>query len=116
MNRMRTLLRLIVMVPIGLALLLLALANRKLVALSFDPFGGDSPSLTLDLPLFVIIFLSVIAGVLIGGIALWVGQGRHRRSARVLKREADRLRREADALKANVSQQTGVPMALLGRR
>ncbi len=114
MDKMRTLLRWIVMVPVGLLLLLLALANRKPVILSFDPFGGDS--LAISVPLFVLIFLALIAGVLIGGITLWFGQGRHRRSARMLKRETDRLRREADTLKANVSEQTGVPMALLGRR
>ncbi len=113
---MRTLLRLIVMVPAGLVLLLLALANRKPIVLSLDPFGGDTPGLSISVPLFVVIFLSVIVGVLVGGVALWFGQGRHRRAAKLHKREVERLRREADTLKTNVSEQTGVPMALLGRR
>ncbi len=113
---MRALLRLIIMVPAGIILILLALANRKPITLSLDPFGGDTPDLSVSVPLFAVIFLSIIVGVLIGGIALWFGQGRHRRAAKMHRREVERLRRESDTMKANVSAQTGVPMALLGRR
>lgn len=113
---MRSLMRWLVMIPVGLVLILLALANRHAVVLSLDPFGQQAAGLSLSVPLFVVILLSMMAGVLVGGIALWIGQGRHRRAARLHKREAERLRREAETLKANVAEQTGVPVTLLGRR
>jgi uncharacterized integral membrane protein len=113
---MRKTLRWVVLVPVGIVLLLLGLANREPVRLSLDPFGGDAAGLAVMVPLFVVIIVSIMVGVLIGGIALWINQGRHRRSARSLRREAERLRREADTLKANTSERTGVPMPLLSRR
>jgi uncharacterized integral membrane protein len=112
---MRKTLRWVILVPVGIVLLLLGLANREPVLLSFDPFGG-APGLGVSVPLFIVIIVSIMVGVLIGGIALWINQGRHRRSARSLRREAERLRREADTLKANASERTGVPMPLLSRR
>jgi uncharacterized integral membrane protein len=113
---MRKTLRWIILLPVGIVLLLLGLANRGPVQLSFDPFGASTPGLAVTMPLFIIIIVSVMVGVVIGSTALWISQGRHRRTARGLKRETERLRREVDTLQANASERTGVPTPLLGRR
>ena len=44
----------------------LSVANRAPVELTLDPFGTD-PSLAVTMPLYVVIFLSVAAGVIAGG-------------------------------------------------
>ena len=76
-----------IVLPLAVILVIFAVANRHWVTVSFDPFNSINPSLATDLPLFVVILLSVIAGVLAGGVATWVRQGRWRRAAR--RHEAD---------------------------
>lgn len=89
---MKTLLKYIVLAPIGLALIALALANRGPVRLGFDPFANNSASPTIEVPIYVAMFSAVISGVLIGGIASWISQGRHRRAARLARAENAQLR------------------------
>jgi len=43
-----------------------------------------------------VIFLSVMVGVLIGGVASWLAQSKHRRRERHYRREARNLRREGE--------------------
>jgi uncharacterized membrane-anchored protein YhcB (DUF1043 family) len=58
-------------------------------------------------PLFVLLFVLVIAGVIVGGVASWLNQGKRRRAARRTenelagaREEIDRLRRELAAREA----------------
>lgn len=95
---MKTLLRLIIFLPLGLVLIAFALANRHLVTVGIDPFASLQPSGGMALPLFVVVFATLMLGVLIGGFASWIGQGRHRRAARQARAEVERLR--ADAISA----------------
>jgi len=88
----------VVVVPLGLALVTLAVVNRKPVQLSLDPFGGTEPGLSLEAPFFLFLLGSFALGLLIGGIATWLGQGKWRRHAREEAREARELRRQADRL------------------
>ncbi len=97
----------LVLVPLGLVIVALAVANREIVAVSFDPFNAAAPAFVLHAPLFVLVFVLVIAGVIIGGIASWLKQGRWRRAARrtenelrAARNEIDRLRREIAAREA----------------
>jgi uncharacterized integral membrane protein len=89
----------LVVVPLGIILIVFAIANRHVISVSFDPFGSDAPSLTANMPLFMVILLSVIVGVLCGGIATWFGQGKWRRYARRADADARNLRIERDALR-----------------
>jgi len=77
----------IVVVPLAVVIIVFAVANRKAVTVSFDPFSSTSPAYAATLPLFIIIFTVLIVGVLVGGIAAWIGQAKWRRLAR--KRDAD---------------------------
>jgi hypothetical protein len=47
-----------------------------------------------------VIFAAVAVGVLIGGTATWIAQGKHRRARRQYKREVSRLQGEAERLRA----------------
>jgi uncharacterized integral membrane protein len=85
-------------VPLGIVVVLFAVANRELVTISFDPFSSTDPAASLRLPLFVLIFILVVVGVLVGGMAAWLRQGRYRRSTRLLDAELSSLRREVEIL------------------
>ena len=83
-------------IPVGIVLVALAVANRAPVRLSLDPFRPDAPALAVDVPLYLLFFAVLMVGVVIGGAAVWFGQGRHRRAERRLRAEAERLRVERE--------------------
>lgn len=89
---------LFVILPAGVVLVALALANRHTVRLVLDPLTPDNPVLSIEAPFFLFLFGSAIVGLLMGGAATWLGQGRWRRTARQRSQEATELRREADRL------------------
>ncbi|MDQ0468143.1 lipopolysaccharide assembly protein LapA domain-containing protein [Labrys wisconsinensis] len=93
----------LVFAPIAILVLLFAVANRQLVTLSLDPFNAAAPALTFRAPLFLVLFAVLMVGVVVGGAASWLKQGRHRRAARKARAEAERLRAEADRLRDQVS-------------
>ncbi len=86
----------IIVVPLAAVIVAFAVANRQAVTVSFDPFSATAPAYAATLPLFAVIFAVLILGVLIGGIAAWLGQGKWRRSARQLDAELRALRQETD--------------------
>lgn len=83
-------------VPVGIVMVTLAVANRKPVTLSLDPFQPDAPALAFQVPMFAVVFAVLMVGVVIGGVAVWFNQGRHRRALRRWREEADRLRWERE--------------------
>ena len=95
----RKILTAIVVLPVAALLVVFAVANREPVILSLDPFSPGAPAWSIQLPLFVVILLSVGIGVIVGGIADWLSQGRYRREARHGKNEVRRLEREAAELR-----------------
>ncbi|MCO4053015.1 MAG: LapA family protein [Bosea sp.] len=90
----------LVAIPAALALVLFAVANRQTVRISFDPLSREAPSVFIDTPLFAVALAALVLGVLIGGVASWLKQGRRRKAERQLKREVSRLSDEAAALRA----------------
>jgi uncharacterized integral membrane protein len=103
----------VVLAPLGVVLILLAVANRRTVTLSVDPFSQDAPAYAVDLPLFVAIFVALIVGVLIGGIAVWFGKLRWRLAARRAEREAARLRAERSAAQTRAHSGLHGPQTLI---
>ena len=99
---MKAFFKALVLVPVALLVVLFSVANRAPVRVSLDPISRDAPALALDLPLFAVILAAIAIGVLIGGFASWLAQGKHRKAARVNRREADKLRSEAQSLRAAV--------------
>jgi uncharacterized integral membrane protein len=80
---------------VAIVLIALAVANRAFVPFTLDPFNPGNPALTLSLPLFVYLFLALLLGVVIGGAATWMRQGRYRRQARRQIAEARAFRDDA---------------------
>jgi uncharacterized integral membrane protein len=93
---LRKILNLLVVLPLAIVFVIFAVANRHFVTVSFDPFDANSPAFTLSLPLFIVILLSAIAGVIAGGMATWFRQRHWRRAARRHEAEALQAKREAD--------------------
>ncbi len=91
-------LSLVVAIPVGIMLIALAIANRHEVSLILDPFQPDQPMLSLELPFFAYLFGALVLGVILGGVAAWMSQGRYRKAARKETREAAKWRHEADRL------------------
>ena len=88
-----------ILVPLAVVIVAFAVANRQIVTVSFDPFSAAEPAASLTLPLFALIILVLILGVVIGGMAGWLRHGGWRRTAKRLEREAAGLRAELDAHK-----------------
>lgn len=84
------LLIIVVLLPLAVVLIALAVANRAPVAFTLDPFNPGNPALTVQLPLFVLLFLALALGLVIGGMATWIRQGRYRKAARQWNREPAR--------------------------
>jgi uncharacterized integral membrane protein len=95
----RKIVRALILIPLALILIALAVANRQTVTVSFDPFDRVEPAFSIALPLYMLILALVIAGVIIGGVAAWLRQGKWRGRARVAESNARELRVENDQLK-----------------
>ena len=89
---MRKVFNAVVFIPLGVILVVFAVANRHMVTVSFDPFNSHDPALSLELPLFVVIVAVAILGVVVGGSAAWFGQRRWRRAARQHEADAREMR------------------------
>ncbi len=87
----------VILVPLAIIIIAFAVANRQPVTVSFDPFSAGEPAAALTLPLFVLVILLLIVGVLVGGAASWLQQGRWRGTARRLERDVHRLREKLAA-------------------
>jgi uncharacterized integral membrane protein len=104
-------------------LVTLAVANRHSAQLVLDPFNPTDPVLSIQLPFYAYLFGMLIVGVILGGIATWMGQSRWRRMARTRshdvvrwRTEAERLSRERDARSKSAGQAADSrQLALTGR-
>jgi uncharacterized integral membrane protein len=90
----------LIVIPLGLIFIVFAVANRHFVTVSFDPFNSADPSVAIRLPLFILIILAAIVGVLAGGSATWFRQRRWRRAARQHEADARAARSEVADLRA----------------
>jgi len=77
-----------------------AIANRHVVMVSIDPFP-----LSIGVPLYAVVFMALLLGLLAGGLMVWWRQGRWRKTARANKREVGRLHQELNDAKPAPSQQ-----------
>lgn len=94
----RKLVKALVLIPLAIVLVALAVANRQVVTVSFDPFDSTEPAFSVSLPLYGLVLLLVIAGVIVGGIAAWLGQRHWRRRARLVEGQMREVRAENERL------------------
>ena len=102
----------LIVVPLGLIIVVFAVANRHFVTVSFDPFNSTNPSVSLSLPLFVLIILIAIIGVVAGGTATWFGQRRWRKAARRNQADARAAREQLADLRVAAMGARGEPQRL----
>jgi uncharacterized integral membrane protein len=93
----------LIVIPLGLLFVVFAVANRHFVIVSFDPFNSRDPSVATAMPLFALIIVVAILGVLAGGIATWFRQGYWRRAARQHEADARQARAELADLRASTA-------------
>lgn len=103
---------------LGLVLITVALANRQTVVLRLLPeemasFAGFQWE--LQLPLFLVVFGGIVAGLLIGFVWEWLREARHRAEASRAKREAATLEREVKRLQKDEPAQNDDVLALLDK-
>jgi uncharacterized integral membrane protein len=101
----------ITLIPLAVVIIAFAVANRQIVTVSLDPFSSEHPASSLTLPLFALILVLLIAGVVIGGVAAWLRQAKWRRVARRLEREVEELRSEVASLKRSSGSVAIMPEA-----
>jgi uncharacterized integral membrane protein len=90
----------VVLIPLGLIFVVFAVANRHLVTVSFDPFNSTDSSVSVRLPLFVVIIAVAMLGVVAGGTATWFRQHHWRRAARQHEAEARAARAQLAELRS----------------
>ncbi len=91
--------RYVLIAVIALALVIVAMANRAPVTVQLLP--ADLAALAafnwqVQVPLFLVIFTGVVAGILIGFVWEWLREGKHRSAAAQRAREVERLSREVE--------------------
>lgn len=96
----------VIAVPLAVIIIAFAVANRQWITVSFDPFSSASPAYAASMPLFILIFIALILGVIVGGIAAWIRQSKWRRSARRLEGEVHALHDELVAQRRQFSNRT----------
>jgi uncharacterized integral membrane protein len=96
---LRKIIAALILVPLAVVIIAFAVANRQIVTVSLDPFSADAPAASLTLPLFALIIVLLIIGVIVGGVAAWLRQSKWRRTAHRLEREVGALRTEVASLK-----------------
>lgn len=101
---------LFILVPLAIVVVVLSVANRASVTFSLDPFGGDPPALSVTAPFFVFLFTTLFLGILIGGVAAWIRQGRWRSLARAERAELLRTRQEVERLRERVTEITSTTL------
>jgi uncharacterized integral membrane protein len=89
----------VILIPLAIVIIAFAVANRQIVTVSLDPFSAEHPASSPTLPLFALILVLLIVGVVIGGVAAWLRQAKWRRVARRLEREVEELRGEVASLR-----------------
>jgi len=101
---------------LAVCLLTIAMANRASVTLHLLPEELAGFALlpnTLELPLFVIIFLGIVAGLLIGFVWEWFREHRIRAEAVRAQRDVKKLEREVLRLKGDKADDKDEILALL---
>lgn len=68
--------------PVAALLIGFAVANRHWVTVSFDPISKDNPWFAISMPAFVLLFAGIFIGLMVGGVVVWLRQGKWRKQAR----------------------------------
>ena len=100
----------------AIALILIALANREFVTVQVLPteiahLAALNPA--YDMPLFLVMFGGVLAGLIIGFIWEWLREHKHRAAASERKAEVRKLERELKKTQAERDKDKDEVLAIL---
>lgn len=87
----------LVVVPIAIVLIAVSVANRASTIFTLDPFNPGNPSLSVQVPLFVLLLLALALGLIIGSALTWFKQHKYRKAARELEVKDHRRARAEEA-------------------
>ncbi|MDE0175569.1 MAG: lipopolysaccharide assembly protein LapA domain-containing protein [Defluviicoccus sp.] len=94
----------LVFIPVAAAFVVFAVANRHALTLNLWPLP-----LEIDLPVYIAVLGALAVGMVIGGSAQWISDGKWRRRARADKRKASALERRLTLVEAAREAQDGEP-------
>ena len=104
------------LIVVGLALVVLAIANNAPVTLQLLPQDTAlwmGVEYAIELPLFLVILGGVVTGLLVGFVWEWLREHRHRAAAVHNQREARRFEQEVVALKGTPTDESDEILALV---
>lgn len=110
-----------ILATIAVVLIVLALANRASVTLNTLPdglaaFPGMGPlTYSVQVPLFVVMFGGVLAGLLLGFVWEWIREHKHRAEVARKQSEVKQLERELRRSKAQSNEGKDEVLALLDK-
>jgi uncharacterized integral membrane protein len=90
---MMRLIKYLILIPLGIVVVVLSIANRDAVTVSLNPFadaaaGTDLAVLSYSVPLYLLLFGFLLLGIFLGGLGSWFSQGKWRRKARENEHQA----------------------------
>ena len=115
---MLRLFRYLFLAAIAIALMVFASANRSLVTVHGLPdslaqlFQMDWQ---IEIPAFVLVFLGIVVGLLVGYTLEWLREHKYRRTASTQTRVVSKLERELAAMKDQTSLPQDDVLALLAK-
>ncbi|WP_205518771.1 lipopolysaccharide assembly protein LapA domain-containing protein [Pseudotabrizicola algicola] len=112
-------LRYALLAVLAISLLTVALANRApvtLKALPDDLAAFSGLGWQIELPLYLVIFASILVGVLIGFVWEWFREHKHRALASTKTREVSKLERELAVMRDTKPEPQDDVLALLDQR
>ena len=88
----------LVVLPLAVYSAFFAVKNRGSLTLDFDPVPYS-----LDLPIFAGVLGAILIGLIVGGVAAWLRQGKWRRETRKLRRDVRGLEAELEQIRAQAA-------------
>lgn len=89
----------IVTIPFALIVVVFALTNREAASLQLWPLD-----IYIEMPIFLLILLSLLIGFLIGASIMWLSSGRQRQRARKANFQAVNLERDVRDLERRLAR------------
>jgi uncharacterized integral membrane protein len=109
----RKILTALILVSLAILFAMFAVANRQSVTISLDPFNQADPAMALPpQPLYLVLLIVLVVGVLLGGSASWLRQSKWRRHARRLEGESRRLRTQSDQRAVAIASPPTAPLSV----
>ncbi|MEQ1754710.1 MAG: lipopolysaccharide assembly protein LapA domain-containing protein [Micropepsaceae bacterium] len=112
---MTSLFRTVFFWTLALATAAIAVANRKGVTLSFDPFNTLSPAVAVEVRLFWIILGAALIGIVLGSWSSWLAQAPLRRTLREQEERIRRLEREVESAQSIIAKPSPSTAPRIGR-